>query len=346
MGLLDFFKKKQPPNEPIGNRVEELVNRLSREGRASDIEAALADVDPSSLNNTEQESWRHLWGIVAFRREDRTEAFNRFRQAAELFPHSGRIAFSLGQEHEFRGEPAEAFRLFDQAIFPSVPASHALAAARYAYLWDELDRGIKYLRPIVDAYFKLGIGDDHFLYMRGLPFIGQTWSYLACFQFLKGALQVMKGETEAMAGRISDYDFAHHLKFLDSWMASDFGQIEADLELSTAEAIKNSFPTGFQAMQLAVLKSRRAGDRNLAEGLLESVSLKENDFRWLEDVRLLALCEIANRFGDLTTEGALQESFLKRQPLLFEPDHIATFQLIDYQERLKEIYRRCRAANH
>jgi hypothetical protein len=55
---------------------------------------------------------------------------------------------------------------------------------------------------------------------------------------------------------------------------------------------------------------------------------------------------MANRFGDLETEAALQESFLKRQPLLFEPDHAVTFQLIDYQERLKEIYRRSRAANH
>ncbi len=347
MGLFDMFRKQQRPLEPNanpGNRVDELANRLSREGRVGDVESALAEFKTETLSRIEQESWHHIGGIAAFRRGDRIAAFERFKKASELFPTSAQISFSLGQEHEFRGEPTEAFRLFDQAAFPAVPASHALAAARYAYLWNELDRGFRYLRPIVDAYFKLGIGDDHFLFVRGLPFIGQTWNYLACFQYLMGDLENMKQQTATMAARITDYDFREHLTFLDCWMASDFQQYEASLEAATVETGKKGFPAGFQAMQLAMLKSQRAIERALAEQILRSLNLKPNDFPWLEDVRLLGISQVAHRFGDSAVEATLLASFRERQALLFEPDHAVTFQLIDYQERLKEIYRQGRLA--
>ncbi|HTH48724.1 MAG TPA: tetratricopeptide repeat protein, partial [Candidatus Limnocylindria bacterium] len=204
MGLLDIFKKKQPPAKlgaTEGNRVDELFNRLSREGQAHTIEAALADLERETLNRAEQESWHRLWGVVAFRRNDHQEAFERFKRAADLFPDSARISFLLGQEHEFRGDTEAAFGQFDRAVFPAIPAAYSLMAARYAYLWDELDRGIEYLRPIFDAYVKLGIGDDHFVFTRGLPFFSQTWGYLACFRYLKSDPGSLLQETESMATR-------------------------------------------------------------------------------------------------------------------------------------------------
>ena len=63
------------------------------------------------------------------------------------------------------------FACFDGCVFPKVPSSYVLAAARYAYLWGDAERGSKYVAPIADAYFQLGIVDDHFLYVRGLPYL-------------------------------------------------------------------------------------------------------------------------------------------------------------------------------
>ena len=263
-----------------------------------------------------------------------------------LFPDSARISFSLGQEHEFRGETEDAFRQFDRAIFPAIPAAYSLMAARYAYLWDELDRGIEYLRPSFDAYVKLGIGDDHFVFTRGLPFFSQTWGYLACFRYLKGDLGSLLQETESMAARITDCDFESLMVILKGWTNPGSTELEASLERAVVNAARSGFPAGFITMQLAMLKSRRTDDRKLAEGILGEVGLAKNDFPWLEDIRLLGRCEIAGRFGDPTTEAALQESFLKKQPFLFEPNHLVSFQLVDYQERLRPTYRQGRLVKH
>ena len=57
-------------------------------------------------------------------------------------------------------------------------SNYTLVTARYAYLWGRPDKGAEYLQPIVDAYFDLGIVDDNFLYMRGMPFFSETcWAF-------------------------------------------------------------------------------------------------------------------------------------------------------------------------
>jgi hypothetical protein len=178
------------------NRIDELANRLAREGKADQIERELERFDPKELKGPERESWFHLWGITAFRRGDRSTAFARFRAAREACPTSSVIAFSLGQEHEARGEPALMFELFDACRFPKVPASHALVQARYAYLWDDLSRAESYIEPIFEAYWSLGIVDDTFLYIRGLPFFTQTWAYLAAFLELGGSARRARSENK------------------------------------------------------------------------------------------------------------------------------------------------------
>lgn len=99
-----FHNKKRKsgrPPKPSGNqtnRVDELANTLQREGRISELEQELDKLDQSALSPAEQESWWHLYGIVAFQDKRDAEALKRFEQAYQKFPRSAQIRFSLGQQ--------------------------------------------------------------------------------------------------------------------------------------------------------------------------------------------------------------------------------------------------------
>ena len=59
-------------------------------------------------------------------------------------------------------------------------------------------------------------------------------------------------------------------------------------------------------------------------------------------MRLLARCEQANKAGKLDLEADLVVQFFDRQPMLFEPDNAINFNLLRYQEKLKESYQQSR----
>ena len=117
------------------------------------------------------------------------------------------------------------FQLFDEHPFPSLPASYAFAQARYAYLWNDFDRGLSYVKPILKAHFDLNIADDTFLYIRGMPFFGQTWAYFAAFYELKGDLEPAVQLTQDAKRQLIEYDTSHLEKFLIAVRSADFPQI-------------------------------------------------------------------------------------------------------------------------
>ena len=137
------------PNQ--GNRVDELANTLQKEGRIKDIESELKKLNQSSLSHTEQESWCHLYGIVAFQEGRDAEALERFKEAYAKFPESAQIRFSLGQQYIRAQAPEKGFELFRTCKFPGVPREYALAQARYAYIWGRYDDGLIFLRPFFDS---------------------------------------------------------------------------------------------------------------------------------------------------------------------------------------------------
>ena len=91
----------------------------------------------------------------------------------------------------------------------------------------------------------------------------------------------------------------------------------------------------------AVLVSRGMGSYAGAAVELDEVNLSEADFPWLSDIVLLARCDAASHWND-PSEEMLAAEFCKKQPLLFEPDHVFNFRLLGYQEKLKVDYQRRR----
>ncbi len=327
------FRKKskngptQPPKPPgnQSNRVDELANTLQREGRSRDLEQELSKLDQSALSPAEQEAWWHLYGIVAFRDKRDAEALKRFEEAHQRFPRSAQIRFSLGQQHIRARSVERGFELFRTCKFPEVSAEYALAQARYAYLWNQHSDGLLFIKPFFDAYKQIKILDDHFLYVRGLPFFGRWWDYLAAFSVLLGDFDELESVTQFVAEHCQDYDFDHLQAQLMAHRENKPEHLLEGLEKRLRSVPAGNFPTGYTRMHIAIIKARAIPSMVGVQDVLAQVVLAENDFPWLEDIRTLALAEAAHRLGDPIGEQQRVESFLSRQPMLFEPDIALNF---------------------
>lgn len=329
-----MFFKRQPKETP-----DELANRLQQEGKIEQLEKELERYNPAKLGAKEKESYYHLRGIAAFQRGDRKTAFKRFKEGQRECPDSAEIRFSLGQEHEARGEIEEMLTCFDECEFPAVSSQFMLAAARYAYLWGHPDRGTKYLEPIKEGYFQLGIADDHFVYVRGLPFFSQTWSYLVTFAWMQDSYDATDEFLSRSKSKLSDYDFDRLGRYYDAHKRSDFGAYALELA-KDLETQDSRFPSGYQRVQLEALRAVDGRDPDSTIRGLQSVELGENDFPWLSDVVLIHAARSYWKAGQTDEEATAREQFLSRQQMLFEPDHAYGFAFLDYQEQLRPLYQK------
>ena len=330
----DQTKQPQPDPKQV-NRVDELANTLQREGRIHELERELKELDRSSISPSEQESWWHLYGIVAFQEGRDADALDRFKEANEKFPDSAQIRFSLGQQYIRANAVEKGFELFRTCKFPEIPREYTLAQARYAYLFNRYIDGLLFIRPFFDAYKKLRILDDHFLYVRGLPFFGRWWAYLAAFTILSEDLNELESITKYVVENCHDYDFEYLQAELRAYRDDKPEYLLEELEKRLANMPEGNFPTGYTRMCIAAVKARAATTVEAAKEILAGVILSERDFPWLEDIRTLALAEAAHRLGAPALENEQTEKFLARQPMLFEPDIALNFHLLRYQERLK-----------
>jgi hypothetical protein len=194
----------------------------------------------------------------------------------------------------------------------------------------------------MSVYFDLKILDTTFLHMRGLPFFQQAWAYLAAFAQLEGDFERVNVLTDKAAAECSDLDFDYLKAELRGFSSGDFTDLEEKLRSSIQESQENNWPCGYQAMRLNIILAQEADDEKEANRLLDDVKLTDEDFPWLDDMRLLAKCERARQTGEQDLEADLRQQFFARQPMLFEPDNAINFNLLKYQEKLKEEYQRTR----
>ncbi|MCK9226838.1 MAG: hypothetical protein M0P30_03455 [Syntrophorhabdaceae bacterium] len=324
------------------NRIQELANKLYNEGKFGDLESELLKFDPADLNDNEKESWYHAYGVVSFRRHDRETAFERFKEGVKQCPRSGNLSFSLGQEYELRGDVENMLACFDKALFPSVPAQYVLAEAKYAYLWDRTDKSRFYIDSLLPVYFKFKVLDTTFLMMRGLPPFEQVWAYLAAFSQLEDNFDMLDKITERVERTCSDLNCEFLKAELEGFRSGDFSSLKNMLRSLILDSIARKYPYGHQAMRLNVLLTQETRGFVEAMTMLDSVVLTGKDFPWLDDIRLLAKCELMGRTNNTAEEARLKSQFVERQPFLFEPDIAVNFNLLRYQEKLKQDFRRTR----
>lgn len=318
------------------NRVEQLANELHRAGRARKLESELRRLAYPRLSLSEQESWWHLYGICAFQARNDQEAFRRFVEAYAKFPGSPSIRFSLGQQYIRTGQPDPGFELFRTCAFPRISREFTLTQARYAYLFGRYEDGFLFLRPFFDAYRQIRVLDDHFLYVRGLPFFGTFWAYLAAFSVMSRQFSELESVTQYVMQSCHDYDSEYLQAELKACRDESFGDLLRCRQGRLARLPAN-FPTGYLRVAIGVIQAREANSLEDAHRILSEIPLTPQDFRWLEDVRTLAIAAAAHRFENDALERTNREAFIQHQPMLLEPDHAVNFLLLGYQEQLKPI---------
>jgi tetratricopeptide (TPR) repeat protein len=323
-------------NQPIKNRINDRVNELGRNHLLANLEEELLKLRNENLNTDEQSTWHHMYGVATYNRGDRALAFKRFEEAFEKFPDNPYIQFALGQEYENIGKIEEAIELFKKSSFPKIPSKHTLFKARCAYLWSRYDDGLSFIQPIFEAYEKLKIVDDTFLYLRGLPFFSETWLYFVCFNFLKNNLSVCRKLLDHYKKTFRDYNFNDlEMDLIDLEKSAFESTISRDKQ-TIEEYKKSKTPFGIPIARLNLFKTRTTNFQN-AKDVLKNWLVEPNDFRWLIDVRLLAEAELLWKNND-PGENLKIDNFFRSQPLLFEPNHVSYFRFFDYQEKLKSIY--------
>ncbi|WKZ56905.1 MAG: hypothetical protein QY326_09240 [Bdellovibrionota bacterium] len=330
---------KVQPKESL----DDIANRLQREGKAEQLEKVLQEYSPSELHAKERESYFHLWGICAFRRGDHKEALRRFSSGLAECPESQRIMFSLGQEYEWFGEQSKAFELFDQCSFPAVPSNYCIAMSRYAYLWQEMARMERYLSSIMEAYFSLGIADDHFVWMRGLPFFHETFLYFLAAASITGDFANVDALLKRAEKQLTDTNILPLRRLRDAVCQRSWAPLIAFLEREIASSEPN-LPLGYKKVQLACARASASTSYDEAVGRLH-VPLASNDFPWLGDILLAMRAHLARTFHSEEDGEVLVGEFVTHQPLLFEPSHAVAFFLIEFQEGLKAWYKSNRKKN-
>lgn len=252
------------------------------------------------------------------------------------------IVFSLGQEHEHRGEKDKAFALFDIARYPKVPAAFALSQARFAYLWEDLDRALDYLNPILEATYDIKNAEDKNCFVNGLPFFADTWTSLAAVHILRKDIKGAGNLLEEAEKRLERYDFTYLKTFYACLKSGNFDPFVKAAFKRAAQTEEGDPWAGHTSLRMAVLASQASEDLDHAADLLSEPTFAPTDFPWLEDMRLLARCALARMAKFEQAEAQLRTEFLRKQPGLFELHHALSFNLLAYQNTLREDYRKAR----
>jgi hypothetical protein len=170
--------------------------------------------------------------------------------------------------------------------------------------------------------------------VRGLPFFGTFWAYLAAFSMLSREFAELESVADYVSRNCFDYDFEQLQAELKACRDEAFDDLLRSRK-NRLTSLPEGFPSGYTRLSIAVIQASQASSFEDADRMLREVTLAPEDFRWLEDVRTLAIAAAAHRFGHEGTERVHREAFLQRQPMLFEPDHAVNFLLLRYQEQLK-----------
>ena len=321
------------------NRISALLVKYSMPEKFPQLREELDNLKFENLSRLEWEDWYYARSAVEFRTGNRKEAFHYAKEGAEKFPQSSKLIYCLGQEYEAQGKAEEMIACFWKVKpSPEIGASYLMTMARYCYLWGKFEEAQEIIQPVFDTYHALKIADDHFLYIRGLPFFSEAFGFRVLFALLARKPDVAVKELVRAKEDLADYPFEMEERTLNAVISGSWDPVIDDLEtyLTSPEGV--AAPAGYPAMLRGVLLSRRADSLDKAIAVLDGVQLTQEDFPWLEDIRTLAKAEAAGRFAEKQKEEEWVKTFLVKQPFLFEPHHVFHFGFLEYQEGLRGRY--------
>lgn len=343
------FKKwlyAPPEQRVLPHKVERVVSKYVEAGDPKGLRDALAGMNRVLLDSEEQAAWFRYMAVVEYRLGNEEKAFQIIQDGIEEFPDSDHLNFFMGEVHEKTGRFDKALEHFKKVNIHNVEGHFLIEIARMCYLWDCPARGQRALDDVFQRYHELGIADDHYVFMRGLPFFDVTFGYRVVLSKLEGDLKIAFEELQLARRRLSDYEFDYAIEpTLKAWITGNWKPVIESLTERIRESEEHGYPNASERMRKAVLESRLSPSLADSFNLLASVEITDRDSRWLKDVRTLAKAETCHRHGDAEREQGFLHDFFSSQPKLFEPDQVFWFDFYDYQEKLKRIYRERKSGN-
>ncbi|MGF1633528.1 MAG: hypothetical protein ACFCVE_06730 [Phycisphaerae bacterium] len=316
----------------IDKAAEEALRLRQVYGTPEALERVIRPFILDDLTPPEAEAYHYFQAVIAITRQDESEAFRRLRLGLKLYPNSDRIRFTLAQQHEQLGEVDDCFALLAEMPEPQRQGPLALAAARFAYLWDQTDLAMQHLTPLIERHAGLLPPADGIT----APGLQDVLRYAA------GVL-VDAGRHDDAATLVSRFEddqqqtLADVLLWIRCHAAGDMKPLIEELSDRLA------FSRGAIPIRLAILRAQEAEEGETAAKILQEPVVRRDHYGWLDDIRLLAAAEVAGRFDKVEREEELQREFVQEQPYLLEPHQAMFFNLIDYQQPLKKAYQAFRS---
>ena len=339
---MSLFRRKPDDRSPAADgstpSFDEIVSPFFAKSDWAGLIRALDRIDPQELDEPQAIRWHTSRGVAAERLGRRDEAVSAYSEGVRRHPDSSALHAVVGRVLEEEGRFDEALQHFRRVRLGDGGGNAVMTAARYCYLWNALEDAIALHAQIFDAYFSLGIADDTFLYIRGLPFFSKAYGAQAAVLVLSGSADEAKDLLERGETELSDLSGTEEERLT---LEATLGQPTGLLEYLSGDAQpdRDDGFSGYARMRLATWRARGSGRPAEAERWLESVTVRDGDFPWLEDVRLLARIAAARKAGELQQDDPRIAELFERQRRLFEPEHAFHFGLLDEQEILKERYR-------
>ncbi len=321
------------------NKIQNIINLYYPYELFDLLKAKLSEIREDDLNPNELESLLDMKGVLEARFGDINRAIKIYKDACEKIPNSSAFNYKLALLLEKNGEMDTAFNYFskltseeDLNVYPT------LTIVRLYYLWGYYTEGLELIQSILKDYYEIGIIDDHFVSMRGYPFYGEILANLAVFAKLTKNPNLVFEEIEKAKKELKDYPFGKLEDELNAFMSGDWTERTDQLKKELKQLKEYKSPLGYNLVLLELIRARQASSYDEAIQNFNSVKITEYDFPWLKDIVNLGKAEAANRFNKIEDEQKYQKEFFEKQPLLFEPNHVFRFGLIEYQEKLKKIY--------
>jgi hypothetical protein len=321
------------------NKIQNIINLYYPYELFDLLKTKLSETKEADLKPNELESLLDMKGVLEARFGDIDRAIQIYKDACEKVPNSFDFNYKLALLLEKNGEMDTAFKYFSKVTSDEeLYVYTTLTIVRLYYLWGYYTEGLELIQTILKDYYEMGIIDDHLVSMRGYPFYSEILANLAVFAKLTKNPNLVFEEIEKAKKELKSYPFGRLEDELNPFMSGDWAKRIDHLEKELKQLKKYKSPLGYNLVLLALIRARQASSYDEAIQNLNSVKITEYDFPWLKDIVNLGKAEVANRFNKNEDEQKYQKEFFERQPLLFEPNHVFRFGLIEYQEKLKKKY--------
>lgn len=322
------------------DRVELLLAHHARTGHWEELAARLDRLRRDGLHD-DLPAWFRVRSAAATATSRLDQALAFLQEGRALYPSEPRIAVALAAIHASRGEREAMLELDRATHHPLISPGEAMAQVRRLALWDAHDDALSALEPVLQAAYELAdeLGGGGALLARGVPPGDVLLRTGAALYAARGQDDRAVALLREGAVRLPGMDVELLLDEFSVLRGGDPARLLSHDRAAADEAERRGRPTAAERLRIAIVTGRDGRSPGEAEELLHLVTLAPLDAAWIDDMRRLALEDVAHRRGDAAGAQTRRSELLANMEHVFAPDRALRFLLVDALERLAAAHR-------